>query len=110
MARFKAGDKILVNGILMTLGSWPDDDKGPFHASYTNPQGGMVQGTYWAGQVNLGGKPVHTSDTVDLVEQGDGVASTLGDIHEHLAELNAEIEAKLEKENAADAAKAAPAK
>lgn len=106
MARYAAGDKVLVDGTLMTLGSWPDDDAGPFHATYHTNQGGEVQGTYWASQVTTEGEPVHTSSTVALVEKGTGVESIAGDVSdldadEPAASLSEDTEPETEEAPAA---------
>jgi hypothetical protein len=98
MPKYTAGDTILVDGQKMKLGSWPADDTGPFFATYTDSAGSEVQGTYWAGQVETDGEPVHTSANVSLVQAGDGVErSTLGDIHDALEELNPELEGQLDE-------------
>ena len=80
MAKFKAGDKVRINGIIQTLGSWPDDDAGPFLAFYDDNRGAKVQTTYWASQVDTEGEPVHTSADVEIVEAGSLPESTAGDI------------------------------
>lgn len=112
VARFSPGDKVNIDGIVWTLGSWPADDDGPFTCSYVNKEGGEVYSTFWAGQVQAteatvaeggAGEPAHTSAQVELVEKGDGVSSTLGDIHDALTEVDAEIEASLEAKTAAEA-------
>lgn len=112
MPKYKAGDKVLVNGQLMTLGSWPDSDIGPFFATYTNNEGGEVQGTYWAGQVEVDGEPVHTSSNVQLVEAGSGVESIAGDVSAAAAEAAAELarqDAEAAEKAAVEAAAAAEA-
>lgn len=103
MPKFEAGDKVNIDGIVWTVGSWPADDEGPFTAHYVNKEGGDVYSTFWAGQVNAteatvaeggAGTPAYTSAQVELVEKGDGVASTLGEIHDELAAVDAELEAQ----------------
>lgn len=97
---FKKGDKVQVNGQLVTIETAFVDDGQPFYASYVNNDGADVFGTYWPGQITVG-EPIHTSGTVQLIEAGDGVEhSTLGDIHDALAEVNAEIEAELDTKDA----------
>ena len=78
--KFKPGDKVRVNGQQMTIRSWPADNVGPFLATHLNPQGGEVQVTLWAGQVDLDGEPIHTSANVELVESGEPVQSTAGPV------------------------------
>ena len=76
VAKYQAGDVVRINGILHTLGSWPDDDAGPFLAFHEDNKGTTTQTTFWADQVVTDGEPVHTSATVELVEAGNGVEST----------------------------------
>lgn len=110
-AQYEPGDKVKIDGIVWTIGSWPADNDGPFTAHYVNREGGDVYSTFWAGQINVEkdsdgnaipvsaggiGEPAQTSAQVELVEKGDGVVSTLGEIHDELAQVNAELEAQLE--------------
>lgn len=119
VGKYSAGDKVRIDGIVWTVGSWPENDEGPFTAHYINREGGDVYSTMWAGQVNVEtdahgnaitvadggvGEPAVTSAQVELVEKGDGVASTLGEIHDELAEVDAELEAALQAKNEADPA------
>jgi hypothetical protein len=111
MPQYKAGDVVVINGIQMTLGSWPENDEGPFTAHY-QLNDAKVYGTYWTGQVQSApevenasdtvagggpGQPVQTSAQVQIVASGDGVESTASLSPDVIAQVEAEIE-KLEAE------------
>lgn len=101
MPKYKAGDKVMVNNQLMEIRSWPEDDQGYFFAVAKTDKGTEIQGTYWTGDLKDSMQPdpafagvvddtvIHTADTA-LVESGEPLESTAGDISSVAAEVEAE--------------------
>lgn len=106
MPKYQAGDTVRVANQDWVLGSWPENDEGPFTAKFYMPDGGEVQSTMWAGQVQVRDEddghdlePTFGSSTVELVTAGDGVQSIAGEVPE------VEPEPSLTEDSAAEAAK-----
>lgn len=85
MARFQPGDIVEVDGIHMTVESWPSDDQGPFTATYAL-KGASVFYNGHAGHVRQEDEdgrsldPAHHEDAVSLLAKGLGRQSTAGEI------------------------------
>lgn len=53
MPRFAPGDKAVVNGMNVTIRSWPENDTGPFVVEATMKDGGEVLATHWVANTDV---------------------------------------------------------
>lgn len=115
MAKYEAGDKVRIDGVVWTLGSWPLDDDGPFTASRVGTQNNLIYGTFWTGMVQApeydqngnaitiqdGGEGEPVQVPADVEPVADGEAESAGDVAALAAQFEAELAAADDQESEA---------
>lgn len=86
MGKFHPGDKVSVDGEVVTILSWPESDSGPFFAE--RREGDALHQYNFHTHINTIGKPIGNFVEPVLVEKGPGeVVSTAGDVPDVDAEV-----------------------